>query len=144
MRLKVTVDYSQTKEQMIQVGKYDYVNDFLRDNDPVEGKIAGSGIVSVNLELIHFNRAIFTADAIKKIKKKGYELAGDKHLYAIGEQHPNLQKEFPIVALGSVWRGSDGYRSVACLDGWDDERGLGLHWHGNGWRGGYRFLVVRK
>lgn len=138
------VDYSKTKLQMIETGNYGYMNDFFRDNDPVEGKIDGAGTVSVRLELVHFNRIISTSDALSEIKKRGLVPAGIEHLLALGAKHPDLQKEFPIVALGSVWQHSDGSRNVACLYRWDVQRGLGLHWGGYGWYEYCRFLAVRK
>ncbi len=138
------VDYAKTKLQMIRAGNYGYVNDFLRDNDPVEGKIAGSGTVSVRLELVHFNRVISASDALFEIKKRGLVPAGIEHLLALGVNHPNLQKEFPIVALGSVWQGPGGRRYVACLLRWSDEHKLTLDWYDFDWRERCRFLVVGK
>lgn len=142
--LTITLDHARSKMDMIAAGNYDYVNDFLRDNDPVEGKIKGSGQVEVTLELVHFGRFISTKDAIKEIKKMGLELARVEHLFAVGEQHPNLQKEFPIVAPGSVWQGPSGYHYVACLWGGGGGRDLSLRWDGGDWRGHDRFLAVRK
>ncbi len=140
----LAVDYSKSKAEMIKDGNYGYVNELLRDNDPVEGKIDGSGIVEATLELIRFNRVISTADALSEIKKRGLVPAGIEHLLALGAKHPNLQKEFPIVALGSVWQSPHGNRCVAYLHRWHDERGLRLSWHDGDWRESYRFLVVGK
>lgn len=139
------VDYAKTKLAMIKAGHYDFVNDFLRDNDPVKGRIDGFGTVQAALELVHFNRIISTADALKEIKKRGLIPAGVEHLLALGAKHSNLQKEFPIVALGSVWQNSDGGRSVPYLWGSSDgDRYLRLYWIADVWSGDYRFLAVRK
>ncbi len=138
------IDYTKTKSQMIEVGNYGHVDDFLQGNDPVEGCIAGTGIVSVNLELVHFNRVISTSDALKELKERGLTLAGLEHLLAFGAKHPNLQKEFPVVALGSVWQRPSGSRHVACLYRWSDERELVLYWRDYDWHEDCRFLVVRK
>jgi hypothetical protein len=54
-----------------------------------------------------------------------------------------VAKQFPIVALGSVWQFPGG-RRVPCLD-WDgSERSLDLGWFESGWRVIYRFAAVRK
>ncbi len=140
----LAVDYSKSKAEMIKAGNYGYVDDFLRGNDPVEGKLAGSGIAEVALELIHFNRVISTLDARREIKKRGLVPAGIEHLLALGAKHPNLQKEFPIVALGSVWQDPSGNRGAACLYGWRGTRELSLYWRDDAWRRGCRFLVVGK
>jgi hypothetical protein len=129
---------------MIKAGNYDYVNDFLQNNDPVEGKIKGTGIVEVTLERVHFNEIVSTKEAIKRIKERGLLLAGAEHLFALGAKHPDLQREFPIVALRSVWLDSYGDRDVPCL--WDVYGGrcLDLYWIGRDWGGDCRFLTVRK
>lgn len=142
----LTIDYSQTKPDMIAAGKYGYVNDFLRDNEPVEGKIKGTGVVEVALELVCFDeQVISTKEVVHRItKKRGLLLAGVEHLLALGAAYPDLQRDFPIVALGSVWRGPGGDRSVSYLDCWRGGRDLDMDWCDGDWRGLYRFLAVRK
>lgn len=62
----------------------------------------------------------------------------------MGEIQPNLQREFPIVALGSVWRDGGGGRHVPVLGCGGAGRRLSLGWFEFGWDDGYRFLGVRK
>jgi len=61
-----------------------------------------------------------------------------------GRKPLEKQREFPIVALGSVWWDSYGFRYVAFLDRGASERRLGLNWLGFGWGAYYRFAAVRK
>ncbi len=65
-------------------------------------------------------------------------------LLALGAEYPDLQKEFPIVALGSVWRDLGGRRLVAYLAYWRSKRSLGLRWVGLDWGGPCRFLAASK
>ncbi len=59
-------------------------------------------------------------------------------------KHPELQLQFPIVALGSFALDAYGYRHVAALYRDDDGRALVGDWFGSGWRADCRFLFVRK
>jgi hypothetical protein len=81
---------------------------------------------------------------IVEIDKAGYRPAKIEELLALGEAQPDLQRQFPIVALGSVWRDSDGSRYVPYLSSSAAERGLSLHCFGRDWSGLYRFLGRRK
>ena len=142
----LTIDYSKTKADMIAAGNYSHANNFLIENEPVEGKIKGAGVVKVTLELVCFDeQMISTKEAVRRITKERYLLlAGVEHLLALGAAYPDIQRGFPIVALGSVWRGPGGDRSVAYLDYWRDGRDLDMDWCDGDWRGAYRFLAMRK
>ena len=76
--------------------------------------------------------------------KRGYRPGRIEELLALGEIMTELQREYPIVALDSAWRGSDGDLGVPCL--WSDDRLrlLYLDWFEDGWSPYYRFLVLRK
>ena len=64
-------------------------------------------------------------------------------LLAFDATYPEKQHEFPIVALGSVWRDRRGNRDVPCLLWRASERSLDLYWHDDGWGGHCRFAAVR-
>lgn len=141
----LAIDYSLTKLQMIQAGHYDYVDNFLQGNDPFKEKNKGSGSVEVTVELVHLDRDILTENAIKELKKSGLELGGIEHLLALGAKHTDLQREFPIVALSSVWQNPNGNRGVPYLWSYSGGvRGLSLYWGDFVWGGRYRFLAVRN
>lgn len=76
--------------------------------------------------------------------KAGYRPANIAELLALGAQYPDIQRQFPIVALGSVWRLRSSGPCVPCLWGDDWERGLHLRQLMDKWHPGYRFAVVRK
>ncbi len=137
----VTVDYTQTVEEMVQAGKYDWKNsDISSKNFPVKRREPGK----VEVHLIHFNRAISSDDAIKELDRMGFRLAELPELLALGAQHPDEQKKYPIIALGSVWQDPGGDRDVPYLVRNDSGRGLSLGWFEGGWGEDYRFAAVRK
>lgn len=137
----ITVDYGIKVEQAIKLGKYDWMNDNItQKNFPTERK----GKAEVVVELIHFNRYFSSEEALKELDRMGYRPAELMELLAFGEKYSEVQREFPIVALASVWQNPGGHRSVPCLDGHGSGRGLDLNWLEDDWDGHWRFAAVRK
>lgn len=138
---KVLVDCGQTLQQMIANGKYDYANsDINASNFPMQG----SGQQNVVVELVHFGRDMSSEEVLKEFEARGLRAAMLPELLVFGATYPEKQREFPVIALGSVWRGRGGDRRVACLGRRGSGRGLGLGWGGGGWGVGCRFAAVRK
>ncbi len=142
--IKLVVDYTRTLKQMIADGNYDWVNgNVTEENFPIAKELKGKK-VEVSTKLFHFNRSISSKDAIAEMDKDGFRPATLEELLALGEKHPELQRQFPIVALDSVWSDPDGNRFVPCLGVGGGGRELLLHWFGLDWGARYRFLAVRK
>ncbi|MDP2696073.1 MAG: hypothetical protein Q8O87_02355 [bacterium] len=141
----LTVDYSSTLEQMIQAGRYDWVNsDINEKNFPLNLPAGFPTKVQVIPELIHFNRVMSSDQAITEIKRRGLRPATIWEMLAFGEHNPDLQRQFSIIALGWVWRSGAGGRRVPSLAGSAAERKLKLHWFDAVWHGRCRFLAVRE
>ncbi|PIR72123.1 MAG: hypothetical protein COU42_02245 [Candidatus Nealsonbacteria bacterium CG10_big_fil_rev_8_21_14_0_10_36_24] len=137
----VIVDYSQTLAQMIKAGNYGWVNnDITQEHFP----IAGSGKQEEEIVLFCFGKNISSGDAIAEMEKQGFRPARIEELLALGAAYPGLQKQFPIVALGSVWQDPVSSRLVPYLNWFSDERLLHLLWFEGGWGGDWRFAAVRK
>lgn len=137
---KVTVDYTLDLAAMIKAGKYDWVNEHISvKNFPIKGR----GTTEIELMLVHLDRYATTKEVEAELDKRGLRAATLEELLALGAAQPELQRQFPIVALGSrcVLRRSE---SVPVLCRSIDERGLDLGYYGDGWNFYYRFLVVRK
>jgi hypothetical protein len=129
---------------MIVAGNYDWKNDKLTAK---RFPIVGEGVVEYEFRYFHFNRNVSSETAVDLIKKEDsenpWEPAKTEHLLTYGENFPEEQRKFPIVALGSVGRvGSNRRVPYLCGDG--SERSLGLNWWDDGWGDFYRFLAVRK
>lgn len=135
---KVVVDFGISLAEMIKAGNYDYIND---DITSEHFPIKGEGKWEVEIALLHFNSFIASDEAIKKADDPVILLP---ELLALGAQYPELQKQFPIVALGSVWQDRGGHRYVPDL--WRDgvERRLYLFLFERDWLPDYRFAVARK
>ena len=137
----LSVDYGRSVEDGVRAGRYDWANsDINSRNFPTERK----GPAEVEVELVHFNRGISTDEALGELDRMGYRPAEVHELLAFGEKYPEVQIEFPVVALGSVWRDRYGNRVAPCLLGLGSERGLDLLWTEYGWDKFFRFAAVRK
>lgn len=135
------IDYSRSVEDGIKAGNYDWVNnDIISKNFPSQEK----GPSEVNIELIHFNKEMTTGQVLAELEKTGYRPATLKELLALGEKHPDPQREFPIIAPGSVWQDPNGCRHCPYLDGSGSEHRLVLHWIDCRWGSRCRFAAVRK
>lgn len=136
------VDYTMSLSDMIKVGQYNWVNsDVSEKNFPRNS--ATNGQVTTKAELLHFGRDISSDDALAEMGKLRFRPATLEELLAFGAKYPEVQREFPIVALGSVCS-LHGVRRVPILDRGVSERGLRLYWFVNAWYGYYRFLVVHN
>lgn len=126
--------------EMIVLGKYDWVDENITE---VNFPMPENFVLGTEPKLYHFNRSISSEDAIKEIEKDGFRPARIWDLLDYGAKNPELQIQFPIVALGSVAQ-VGGSRRVACLDMGNAGRGLDLYWFEDDWRGIARFLAVRN
>lgn len=138
--LVVTVNYALTVEEAVAAGHYNWANDNITSSNFATARTGEHQLKGV---LVHFDRVISSEDALAELDKLGLR-AGELHeLLAVGAQHPDKQRKFPIPALGSEVT-LDGYRGVPFLGGWGGRRELGLYWFGVGWLEVYRFLAFRK
>ncbi len=137
----ITVNYDLSLQEMIATGKYDLVNCNITQN---HFPLTGNGKIELLLDLVHFGKTMSIDNVLQEFDRRGLRSAILPELIAFGAKFPEKQREFPIVALGSVWTGSNGYRLVPYLYGHGSEGGLYLHWYDYDWRDSYRFLAFRK
>jgi hypothetical protein len=132
----VSIDYRASLAAMIKAGRYDRVNsDITEKHFPVT-----PGDTDVVIELVHLNRDIFARDAFAELDRSGFRPATLPELLAFGAKYPEKQREFPIVALGSVWWCCIGDRYVPYVC----ERNLNLNWFDRWWSARCRWAAVRK
>ena len=79
----------------------------------------------------------------RELDKMGLRPGKIEELLAVGETYPDLQRQFSVIALGSVAEVS-GNRHAVYL-GWDgSERNLDLCCRGDDWDELCRFLALAK
>ncbi len=137
----VAFDSALSHADLIKAGNYNFVNPSITSvNFPLnaEGKTGDEAFI------LHFDRMVTSEQAIAEMDKQGLCPATITHALAFGAQHPEEQRKYPIIFLGSSWMDSDGGRFVPCLGVGDGERGLDLDWFGTDWDASCRFAAVRK
>ncbi|MDO8676302.1 MAG: hypothetical protein Q7K16_01475 [Candidatus Azambacteria bacterium] len=138
----VSVNYGLSLEEMIAAGKYDWRND---DITAKHFPMKGEGVVDIDIQLVHFDRVMDSSDeVIRELDKMGLRPIKIEELLAFGAKCPEIQRQFPVVALGSVWRHAHRYRLVPYLHGSGFGRHLSLHVFERRWHEPFRFAAVRK
>ena len=105
-----TVDYNRSVEEMVMARKYDWLDTNVIDRYPIPKDKVGQS-ENISAELIHFNRLIYYEDAINEIAKEGYRGITAHEMMAFGESNSELQEDFPIIALESIWQ-IEAYRAL--------------------------------
>jgi hypothetical protein len=140
---QLAVDYGRKLEDAIAAGHYDWVNENITEaNFPLGTEERGKKKLST--KLFHFDRIVESKEAIREMEKEGYRPPSLREGLAFSEANPELQRQFPIVILGSVWVGGGRGPRVPMLYGGSARRGLYLFCLGGKWGSGSRFLAVRK
>lgn len=140
--LELTVDHGKSVEEMVKAGKYNYANDNITGEHfphPREGE------ETVTIDLVKFDQSGTTAERERQLATHG-DLAEMDDMLALGVQHPDQQRQYPIVFLGSTWVDPRGLRSVGCLWGDGSERLCSLDWGypDRRWPPLYVFAVRRR
>lgn len=142
--IKLIVDYTKTIDQMIADGNYDWKDkNITAKNFPVSQEMIGKK-VEVSAKLFYFNCDLFSEKAIPEIGKAGYRPATLMELLVLGSSFPWLQRQFPIIAPGSIWHDACFDRYMPYLGVDDCGRRLSLRWFDDGCRARCRFLGIRK
>ena len=137
---EVGIDQTRTLDQLIAVGKYDWVSPDLTKYFTIA---PGADYIVTLLTLLNFNQEMTSEQVLVEMDRLGLRPATLQELLSLGAQRPELQKEFPVIALGTVVRVS-GDRRVAFLYRGDRERYLYLFWFAGQWCEYCRFAAVRK
>jgi len=137
----VSIDYGKSIEEMVSSGRYDWANDAINSRN---FQIVGSGTAQVVPELVYLNKVVTSEEVLVHMEANGLRPATLAELLAFGATYPEIQRQYPVVCLGSLWVDRCGYRHVPDLYGGGSERELSLRWYGCGWLESCRFLAVRK
>ena len=133
----VTVDYALSLSARVKSGGYSWVE---KPVDEEHVQIERSGNHEVEIVLLHLNRAAPTAEVEAELDKRSLRPANSAELLALGATYPDLQRMFPIAALGVLSR----IGMVLVLDRSSRGRELSHRSLDRTWRGYYRFAAVRK
>ena len=137
----VMVDETLSVEDAVKEGNFDWSNDNINSTNfpkPANGQKSEKEIA-----IFHFAKTMSSEAVIAEMNKAEYRPATIWELTGLAKKEPDLQRKFPVVALGSVCE-LRGDRRVAGLYGDAGGRGLGLYCFGVDWSDRCRFAAVRK
>ncbi len=145
----VPVDYGLSHQQQIEAGKFDWIAGYdgklIRKNPTEHLYSVPTGTIEQRVTLVHLNRHAKRLEIIAEMDKLNVRPVLSPEFLALTKVHPDLQRKFPLVCLGSVWVDSDGRRDVLCAFGSSGRRNLDVSWGDiGGWDDGCRFPAVRK
>src|SRR5680860_339245 len=113
--IKLSIDYTKTIEQATANGNYDWKNNNITTkNFPIFSENIGKN-VDVLARIFRFNHDIRLEEVVYEMDKAGYRPATLTELLALGSLFPELQKKFPILALGSSMKHSSSSCFFPCL-----------------------------
>lgn len=150
---RITVDYGRSLPEMVADGRYDgYINPNYRQMawpdwwapDETVDRFPSEGTATLDVHLLHLNRWAEPDEPFEEMEWYDLRPLVIPETLTCGKEHPDLQRRFPLLGLGSVWTDPDGDRLVVCLWGGGSMRGLGLDVCGRGWGSGDRFLAAPK
>ena len=101
---KLKINYGKTVEQYVAEGHYDVGGDIVTSKYfPI---LENKGEKEVEFKLFQFDFDTITeySEIIFFIEKSGYHPATLIELLALGSERPELQKKFPVIALGTMWK----------------------------------------
>lgn len=100
---KLVVDYRKTFLDLVIDGGYYYLDSSVKKHFTIPRDLAGQEVV-VSARMFHFEGGADSPEVIKHMTTAGYRPATDVEMLCLTALCPNLLREFPIAALGSVWK----------------------------------------
>lgn len=144
----VLVNYDLPHQKQIETGKFDWItnydNKLIRKNSTEHLVPVPNGEIEQRLTLLHLDRYAKTKEVLAEMEKLNLRPTSSHETLAFAAAHPDVQRKFPLIGLGSVWVDSDGYRVSLYLCRFSDKRDLGLRLYGREWRDRCHFLAIRK
>ena len=113
----------RSTEQLVEAGGYGYAHSCVTsDNFPVRAGAAGPA----EIVLIGFEGAVTAAEVLAEAARRGLGRPTYEDALHFGAEHPEAQREHPIVFLHEPWVGYFGRRDVLSLWSNAGRRELGL------------------
>lgn len=145
---ELEIDSSESVAALIRAGNYDDVELRILDSGPPLSNGPRCGVYNCIyiqfVRLVRFNGSYSTSEITEHLRARGLRPANAAELVVFGNQNPQAQLRYPIVALGSVWQTMEGDAYVAVLGGERGSRSAYMHWSVERWPSCYRFLATRE
>lgn len=131
----------RSTEELVRAGNYNYANpDINSRNFPVRPTNCGMR----EIVLLEFDHDPTSEEVLAEAKKQDLERPVYEDALYFGVEHPEVQRERPVVFLHEPWRNPHGGRYVLYLWSSAGYRRLGLDCFDGRWYRVCRFAFVRK
>ena len=136
---RITVGGRST-EELVEAGRYGYAHSCVT-SESFPARRGGAGQLR-EIVLLDFDREVSSGEVLAHAAGLGLERPTYEDALAFGAEHPDVQREGPVVFLHDPWVGFFGRRDVLCL--WENagRRELGLEGFDDPWRPTHRFAFV--
>ena len=117
---EITIDHDQSLGVMIEAGRYDKVQPSVTEhicNLILRKRKFPVLPVQREIYLMHFAEKTTSEEVIQALDAMELGPAGLRELLALGAEHPDFQKDFPIVALAVHWYNPYWRHDVPMLKG---------------------------
>lgn len=101
--INLTVDYSQSLAEMITAGNYDWKNSVISEKYFAVTRELTAKRILLLAKLFCFSYHISSDGVISEMNKNKVRSATLPELLALGANYPELQRQFEIIALGSIF-----------------------------------------
>lgn len=106
----ITVDYTLEREPAIEAGRFDWVDQEHRFDVTLSGFYfslynhpKGEKKEDTTVHLIHLDLPVNRDGAAWMLKRRGFRAIALRELLALAAKYPDLQREYPIMALESCY-----------------------------------------
>ena len=131
---------TRTTDEVIEAGNYGWTNDMVNGkNFPMRPMPEGPR----EIVFLEFDHDPGSEEVLAEAQRQGLERPLYEDALFFGEQHPEEQRNAPIVFLHKPWQCPHGLLRVLVLD-CDDGNRLILNYFDGSWRQRCRFAFVRK
>jgi predicted nucleic acid-binding protein len=139
---RITVGDGRSTEELVEAGRYGYAHSCVSsENFPARPLDPGE---VREIVLLEFDREVSAEEAVTAAARLGLEQPVYEDALYFGIEHPEAQRERPIVFLHDPWLGYFGRRDVLCLWTNAGRRELGLEGFDDPFARDYRFAFVRR
>ncbi|MEK7664415.1 MAG: hypothetical protein AAB340_03195 [Patescibacteria group bacterium] len=144
----VPVNYGLSHKKQIEAGRFDWITSYdgkLIRKNPTEHLVpVGSGQVEQRMTLVHLNGKAKTEKVLAEMEKLTLRPTMSTETLAFLAAHPDVQRKFQVIGLGSIWVGSYAVRHVLYAYGGSCGRNLILYWYADEWPDRCCFPAVPK
>jgi hypothetical protein len=138
---RITTGDRRSTEALVEAGGYGYAHSCVTSESFPARHFGGRRVRE--LVLLAFDEAVTAGEAVAGALAVGLEPPAYEDALYFGIEHPEAQRDGPIVFLHDPWLGYFGRRDVLCLWTNAGRRELGLEGFDGSWAAGSRFGFVR-